>query len=46
MASMDAASLEAGGARPKKTKQLVTKSTGKAAGKSEMSKPHHQPILF
>ena len=38
MASMDAASLEAGGARPRKSKRLAAKSAGKAAGKSGTSK--------
>lgn len=43
MESMDTASLEAGGARPKKSKRLATKSAGKAAGKSETSKQPPQP---
>ena len=38
LASMDAASLEAGGARPRKSKRLAAKSAGKAAGKSGTSK--------
>ena len=38
MASMDAASPQAGGARPCKLKRLAAKSAGKAAGKSGTSK--------
>ena len=38
MASMGAASLEAGGARPRRSKRLAAKSAGKAAGKSVTSK--------